>query len=130
MRSDYYLKPFDEYVWLVSILLLLVGTTCILILHHQNRDKERALIDDLFLGFESFCNQCGNDVIENAYIRYICITLRFTASILIVGIYGANITSLFATDNPPFTNLEEFLNNSEYQLIRNREPPGAFRVNK
>lgn len=118
LRSDYYLMPFNTYQWLLLLSIVIMGSWNIIIIQNCIQ-KKRLLIDDIFLALESFCNQCGNDVIENTYVRYICILLRLTSLILIGGLYGATITSFFAIESfePPFTNKEEFVANGEYQFI-------------
>lgn len=82
------------------------------------QSKERPFIDHLFLGLESFCNQCGNDEIQNISLRLLCILVRAIA-IIVISLYGATITSFFAVDifRPPFTNMEGFLANGDYRII-------------
>ena len=118
LRSDYYLQPFDTYVWIILLATTLFGASLTLLSLCFLRSKKRCFIDDLFLGFETFCNQCGNEHIDSAYLRFECISLRF-ASIMSISLYGAIITSYFAVETyePPFTNLEEFINNGEYRLL-------------
>ena len=69
------------------------------------------------MGIETFCNQCGNDDINNISMRIICISLRATA-LIFIGAYGATITSYVAVEiiQPPFTNAKEFVENGQYKL--------------
>lgn len=118
MRSDYYLQPFDTHLWFVLLSVTIIGTILIILAQSFIRSSKRYLIDNLFLELESFCNQCGNDFIDNSSLRLICILLRLI-SLTSIALYGAIITSFFALEivDPPFTNLEEFVANGEYRLI-------------
>lgn len=122
MRSDYYLQPFDTHIWFVLLSVTIFGTILIILVQSFIQSNKRFLIDDLFLGLESFCNQCGNDFIENFSLRLICIALRLI-SLASIAFYGAIITSFFAVEvvEPPFTNLEEFVANGEYRLILEKD---------
>ena len=121
LRSDYYLQPFDTHVWVILLATTLFGISLTLLSQCFLRKKKRCLIDDLFLGFETFCNQCGNEHLDSVYLRFKCISLRL-ASIVSISLYCATITSYFAVETyePPFTNFEEFIHNGEYRLLLNR----------
>lgn len=118
LRSDYYFMPFEKYLWLALLFIMIIATICLTIIQNRNPTKTRLFIDNIFLALESFCNQCGSDNIENISSRIICILLRATA-LTLIGVYGAIITSFLSVQifQPPFTNKKEFLANKEYQFI-------------
>ena len=117
LRSDYYLQPFDSYTWFALITSIITGTFFILIIQKKNPQRQRNSVDNLFLTFETICNQSGNDKMENISLRMICIALRMVAFI-ITAHFGAVITSFLAVEIPriPFKNLEGLIVNNEYKL--------------
>lgn len=127
LRSDYYLQPFETYLWMVLLSGTILGTLLIITAQSLISDKKRFLIDNLFLALETFCNQCGNEVIETSPLRLIVISLRLIA-IMSIAMYGAVITSFFAIEifKLPFTNLEELVNNGEYKFVVPYRDPFTF----
>ena len=118
LRDHYYLQPFDNYVWFAFLSVVILGTALLLISRKFIQKQNRILIDDLFLPLECLCNQCGNDLSEDAHYRLLSISLRMIALICVTGLYGAVITSFFAYGvfQPPFKNLDEFIANGQYRI--------------
>lgn len=102
--------PFEPYLWF-SLLSIIILATILILIH------EGFFIDNLFMGLELLCNQCGNDGVQNAYIRIVSISLRIMV-LFLAALYGAIITSYFSVEifKPPFTSLQEFLKNRKYQV--------------
>lgn len=110
--------PFDNAIWCAFLSVVVIGTLYTVISQNLTRSVKRPLIDNLFLAFEAFCNQCGNDVMENISLASICILLRSIA-LIAIALYGATVTSFFAVEilRPPFKNIEEFVENGQYQFL-------------
>lgn len=118
LRSDYYLQPFDINLWFALLLIILIGSISAIAVESLKTLDKRCFIDNMYFGYESFCNQCGNHIIENTTLREISILLRITA-IIVLALYGATITSFLSVEvlKTPFRNFEEFLNQREYKLL-------------
>ena len=117
ISSDYYLQPFDTYLWLALLSIVFFTTLLIIFIQNLIRNEKRNFVDSLFLAIESFCNQCGNDYLENVSIRIVSMLLRLFG-ILSIGLYGAIITSFLAVEipRPPFTTLQGFIDNGQYKF--------------
>lgn len=122
MRSDYYLQPFERNLWLaLSFSIIAINIFIVIITQYfVNEEKNnRTLIDDLLIGLESLCNQSGSRFqYENIPFRILWVVLRMI-SYMALASFGAVITSFLTTEIPqiPFQNIEEFVQNGEYELV-------------
>lgn len=122
LRPDYYLQPFLTDVKLAVLCLIIIGSIIILISQKIIPENRRNFVDNSFLTFENFCNQSGNDYMQNISLRIACLATRMNAFI-IVSCFGAVVISYIAVEIPnvPFTNLEEFLQNGKFKLVLRKE---------
>lgn len=79
--------------------------------------KKRCFVDNLFFVFEFFCNQNGNEVMENIFIRIVALGMSIIGLVL-VNSFGAVITAYLAVEIPkiPFIDFDQFVENGQYQL--------------
>lgn len=88
----------------------------------MERGKKGSVIDSIFLISETFCNQSGNDEMENLYMKILCILSRL-AAVIIIASFGAVISSFVSVETfkIPFTNVEEFFKNGQYKILLEKD---------
>lgn len=118
MRSDFYLQPFEEELWRAIALIFAIGSILTLLVEKFLKSKNRSLVDNVFLVFELFCSQTGNEEMETISLRIVGLSMGIIGMV-IVNSFGAVITSFIAVHNfeIPFTNLDQFLENGQYKLM-------------
>lgn len=80
--------------------------------------ENAALLDLIFMGFESFCNQIGfEENLRKLSFRILMITFR-AAALFVIPVYGAEITSYLALREAkvPFDDVYEFVEHGQYIL--------------
>ena len=125
LASDYFLRPFNYNIWMAVIFSIVIGNIFVIIFHlFKEKSEERSFTDNIFLIFESFCNQTGNDKMENIFLRIISLESRMIA-IILMATFSAVITSFLTLEIPeiPFHNFQQFVRNGQFKLILSKRSP-------
>lgn len=124
LQADYYLRPFEKDFWFVCFASIVLAGSILSVLIRVvlKEEDERGLVDQIFIGLETICNQCGNDQIKTIPLRTLSFSLRIS-SFIVLGSFGAVVTSYLTVKIPliPFTNRDEFIRNGKYRFGTNDE---------
>ena len=123
LRPDFYIPPFRDTFWLAIISSVLIGSILVVIIRRlAPKQEKRHITDDIFIGLEYLCNQCGNDEIKNSSLRIASLFLRLIFVIAMAS-FGAVVTSYLAVKTPEvsFVDLQSFLQNGKYKIVADNE---------
>lgn len=126
MRQDYFLQPFEKNLWLAITTSIIIGTAFAWLLQKILKSN-RFFVDNLFLVFETFSNQIGNEDMKNISFRFFYLIISMV-SIVVANSYAGIITAFLAIEIPeiPFRNFPEFIRNGQYQLAMNKDETLLF----
>lgn len=116
-----YLRPFSESLWIgISFWVIISGLIIIIINYTAYRLKLHTrfvLISSMFLGYESFTNQCGSKIPGSSASRTALITTRL-APWFVVSVYSAAILSFVTVKifTLPFTDLKGLIRDGSFKI--------------
>ena len=107
-----HIQPLKPNAWIVICVWIIISELCLLLIMYLNRlfeVKQKAFIisDYLLTTFESFTNQCGNDIPNDAPVRMSILMTRSIA-LIIISVYSATILSFVTVKrlHYPFRDIE------------------------